>query len=148
MMADLKMQWKVPFDHITSFGYYYYVIEVLYISHVATLKLSMLVFYLRIFPKKNIRRVILAPIAVTVVYGILFMVLAVFQCSPLSFIWTGWDGEDSGTCITYPIIWAQAAFSIALDFWMLALPVSQVIGLQLHWKKKLGVILMFAVGLL
>lgn len=31
-----------------------------------------------------------------------------------------------------------AAISIAEDVWMLAIPLSQLHSLQLHWKKKIG----------
>lgn len=41
---------------------------------------------------------------------------------------------------------ARAAVSVALDVWMLAIPLSQLPGLKLHWKKKVSVGLMFFVG--
>jgi hypothetical protein len=44
--------------------------------------------------------------------------------------------------------WAGAAISILIDLWMLGLPLSQVIHLQIHWKRKLAVALMFGVGAL
>lgn len=43
---------------------------------------------------------------------------------------------------------ANAGISIALDAWMLALALSQIIPINLHWKKKVGVALMFGVGTL
>jgi hypothetical protein len=46
------------------------------------------------------------------------------------------------------LVWANAASSIVLDLWMLVLPLSQLRVLQLHWKKKVGVALMFSVGVL
>jgi hypothetical protein len=123
--------------------------EVLYFSQVATIKLSLLCFYLRIFPKKNIKRIILGTIGVDVLYGIIFVFLGIFQCSPVSFFWTKWDEAHQGKCFhNNAMAWANACISIILDFWMLALPISQIIGLQLHWKKKLGVAMMFTVGTL
>jgi hypothetical protein len=44
--------------------------------------------------------------------------------------------------------WSNAAISIVLDAWMLGLPMSQVVKLKLHWKKKIGVAMMFVVGTL
>ncbi len=44
--------------------------------------------------------------------------------------------------------WANAGISIALDFWMLGLPMTQLTQLNLGWKKKLGVAAMFGVGAL
>lgn len=41
---------------------------------------------------------------------------------------------------------ARAGVSVGLDAWMLAIPLSQLPGLKLHWKKKVSVGLMFFVG--
>lgn len=38
--------------------------------------------------------------------------------------------------------------SIALDLWILAIPLWQLRSLKMHWKKKVGVALMFCVGTL
>ncbi|KAK7703044.1 hypothetical protein SLS64_009315 [Diaporthe eres] len=39
-----------------------------------------------------------------------------------------------------------SAISIVEDVWMLAIPLSQLHSLQLHWKKKIGVAIMFCTG--
>jgi hypothetical protein len=44
--------------------------------------------------------------------------------------------------------WANAAISIALDLWMIAIPMWQIRNLNLHWKKKVGVAVMLLVGTL
>ncbi len=46
------------------------------------------------------------------------------------------------------LAWINAAVSIAVDIWMLAIPMSQLWGLQLPWKKKTGVAMMFGLGVL
>jgi hypothetical protein len=123
--------------------------EVLYFSQVVTIKLSLLCFFLRIFPQKKMKWTILATIGVNIVYGITFVFLGIFQCAPVSFFWTKWDGEQSGVCYhNNAMAWANASISILLDIWMLAIPLSQIYGLQLHWKKKVGVAMMFTVGTL
>jgi hypothetical protein len=139
----------VPFDSITSFGLYFYTIEVLYFAQIALIKLSLLLFYHRIFPQKIIRRIIRGTIGFVVLYGVIFTLLGTFQCTPVSYFWTKWDGEHKGKCIGINVMaWVNAGMGILLDFWMLALPFSQIYGLQLHWKKKVGVALMFTVGTL
>lgn len=73
--------------------------------------------------------------------------MALAQCRPVSYYWQGWDGLHDGHCIgIHALAWASAAVSIILDFWMLGLPLSQLVPLQMHWKKKLAVALMFGVG--
>jgi hypothetical protein len=46
------------------------------------------------------------------------------------------------------IVWSHAAISIVIDVWMLALPVWQIRSLQMHWKRKLAIGLMFGTGTL
>ncbi|KAJ0163189.1 hypothetical protein CTA2_3374 [Colletotrichum tanaceti] len=140
--------WTVPFDDVTSFGYWFFVMEPMYFGHLTLLKMSLLFFYLRIFSHdRAVRRLIWATVAFNAVFGTAFIFLAVFQCTPISFYWTKWDLEHAGTCLDInAIAWANAGISILLDFWMLALPLSQIRSLNLHWKKKVGVAMMFFVG--
>lgn len=113
------------------------------------IKLCVLFFYLRIFPGTIILRLIWATIGATMLSLVLFGVLALTQCQPISHYWQGWDGLHEGHCLGInALAWAVAGVSIILDCWMLALPLSQLIYLQLHWLKKLGVVLMFGVGTL
>lgn len=46
------------------------------------------------------------------------------------------------------MILSHAITSIVIDLWMLAIPLSQMINIQLSWSKKAGVILMFCLGTL
>jgi hypothetical protein len=126
-----------------------YVNEILYSTEVFTVKICILIFYLRIFPGSTIRRLIWFTIVANIVGLVAFDVATIFQCRPVQHYWEGWDGEHKGHCLSInSLVWANAAISIFFDFWMLALPLSQIRPMSLHWKKKLGVSLMFAVGLL
>ncbi|KAJ0349057.1 hypothetical protein COL154_013663 [Colletotrichum chrysophilum] len=140
--------WTVPFDRITDFGYWFFVMEPMYFAQVTLLKMSLLFFYMRIFSHNNMcKKLIWGTVAFNAVFGLTFIFVAVFQCTPISFYWTKWDGETPGTCLDInAIAWANAGISIVLDFWMLALPLSQIKSLNLHWKKKIGVAMMFFVG--
>lgn len=145
-----KDVWTLSFSTITAFVKWFYVIEVLYFFNVAMLKISLLFFFMRIFPAKEVRRLIWATIAFDVMFGLAFIFAAIFQCRPISHYWERWDGEHSdGQCVNINAIgWANAAISIGLDIWMLALPLWQVSKLKLAWKKKISVALMFFVGTL
>uniref|UniRef100_A0A8H7NJ48 CFEM domain-containing protein n=1 Tax=Bionectria ochroleuca TaxID=29856 RepID=A0A8H7NJ48_BIOOC len=79
--------------------------------------------------------------------GVGFVFLTIFQCQPISYFWQKWDGLHDGTCLdANTIAWANASSGIALDVWILAIPLLQLRKLQLKWKKKIGVVLMFLVG--
>ncbi|KAI1498181.1 hypothetical protein F5X99DRAFT_339973 [Biscogniauxia marginata] len=139
--------WTLTPDQITDFARGFWIITLLYFSEVFVLKLALLFFYLRIFPKPIIRRLLWGTVVFNIIFGLAFILTATFQCWPISYNWTNWRGEGGGKCVNISAIaWANAAVSIALDIWMLALPLSQLRELKLHWKKKVGVALMFCVG--
>jgi hypothetical protein len=87
--------WTLPFDMITRFGVYFYTLEILYFAQVMLLKMTLLLFYLQIFPGPA-RRLLWATVVVNGIFGVSFMLLATFQCTPISFFWTNWDGEHKG----------------------------------------------------
>lgn len=141
--------WTLTPQQITDFLFYFYLQTVFYFTNVTLIKLCLLLFYLRIFPSQTVRRLLWGTLAFTAMYGVTFFFLAIFQCTPVRHFWLHWDGEHVGKCLNLSAIgWANAAFSIVLDFWMLAIPLSQLRNLTLNWKKKVGVGLMFFVGTL
>lgn len=118
-----------------------------YFLNLATLKLSLLLFYLRIFPSQKLRWLLWGTVVFDVLFGFSFVIASIVQCKPIDYFWLQWDGEHQGHCVNINALgWSNAAISIALDVWMLALPLSQLPTLRLHWKKKVAVALMFTVG--
>lgn len=141
--------WTLTPKMITDFQFYFYLMAILYFTQVMLVKLCLLLFYLRIFPAQGVRRLLWGTVVFDVAFGVFFFFLAIFQCTPISYFWQEWDNEHEGHCLNKSAIaWANAAISIALDIWMLAIPLAQLKTLKLHWKKKIGVALMFCVGTL
>ncbi|OJJ50368.1 hypothetical protein ASPZODRAFT_149708 [Penicilliopsis zonata CBS 506.65] len=139
--------WTLKPDQITRFLLFFYHISWFYLALVALLKLALLFFYRRIFPGKGVQLILWVTIFVDIVFGLVFVCVSVFQCQPIDYYWNRWDGEHQGTCLNInAITWSNAIISIALDLWMLAIPLWQLTKLQMHWKKKAGVALMFCVG--
>jgi hypothetical protein len=141
--------WTVSFDNVTNFVKYLYALEVLYFLQITLTKLTLLFFFLRIFPKRLVRRLLWATIVFNILWGTAFVIVAIFQCQPISYYWNKWDGTGSGKCVDVNgLAWTNAIISIVLDIWMLALPLYEVFHLQLTWRKKLSVAVMFCVGTL
>lgn len=141
--------WTLKPQQITNFGYYLYVFTAIYFTNLAIVKLAFLFFYLRVFPRPIVRRLLWSTIITVMVWGLVFLFVSVFQCRPISYYWTRWDDEHKGSCVNpSAVAWANGAISIALDVWMIGIPLSQLQGLNLDWKKKVGVGAMFCVGLL
>ncbi|KAH7068527.1 hypothetical protein FB567DRAFT_573960 [Paraphoma chrysanthemicola] len=139
--------WTVPHESITNFVHFVYTMEILYFLQNALIKLSLLFFLLRIFPKPIIRKLIWAAVGFTALWGVASVLAGIFQCHPISFYWKSWDHETPGKCININALnWSNAIISILLDIWMLAIPLYEVSHIQLSWRKKLGVACMFFVG--
>ncbi|PSR80164.1 hypothetical protein BD289DRAFT_441274 [Coniella lustricola] len=139
--------WTLQPDMITSFAYWFYHMEYAYFLNLVLLKASILFFYLKIFPNRTVRALLWGTIIYNAIWGALFILLSIFQCQPISYYWTNWDGMHEGKCLnTNAIGWANAITSIVEDIWMVAIPLSQLSGLQLHFKKKIGVAIMFCTG--
>ena len=141
--------WTQTPKEITNSIMFFYVLAVMYFAQVMLVKLSITCFYMRIFPARETQRLLWGTFAFTAVWGTAYTLTAIFQCRPVSYFWTHWDGLHEGHCMdSNAIAWSHAAINIALDFWALAIPLWQLRALQLHWKKKVGVALMFCVGTL
>lgn len=141
--------WTLPFTDITKFTQFFYYLEIIYFFEVASLKLALLFFYIRIFPSGTTRKLLWGTVIVDVLFGLTFVLVAIFQCQPLSYYWKMWDRQHEGKCLDInSIAWSNAGISIGIDLWMLALPLLQLRKLNLDWRKKIGVAIMFCVGTL
>lgn len=141
--------WTVSFDQITTFIRFFSIMEIIYFLDMAIIKLALLFFYLRIFLSTNTRRLLIATIVFNSLLGIAFFFVAIFQCNPINYAWEKWDGEHEGQCLNInAMVKSHAIISIVLDIWMLAIPLWHLKNLNIDWKRKVGVALMFSVGTL
>ncbi len=141
--------WTLTPMQITNFGKFFYIMASLYYLQTTLLKLSFISFYIRIFPSTNTRRLLCGTFGFTATWGLGFVVASIFQCQPMDYYWTKWDGMHTGSCIDANAAgWSNAATSIALDIWILGIPLWKLRDLQLHWKKKVSVAIMFCIGTL
>ncbi|KND89451.1 hypothetical protein TOPH_05819 [Tolypocladium ophioglossoides CBS 100239] len=143
--------WGLQPADLTAFARYFYIMEILYLILMTLIKLTLSLFYLDIFCGKIVRRLLWGMVVFHIAFGIAFVVKVIFQCSPISFYWRKFDISQApdGHCIDINASgWANAAIGVAVDFWLIAIPLSQVKKLNLHWKKKVGAALMFLTGAL
>ncbi|OTA59298.1 hypothetical protein K449DRAFT_113599 [Hypoxylon sp. EC38] len=139
--------WFVPHDNITEILRLYYFDELIYITSLSLTKVSILFFYLKVFPKRSFRIWTWVLIGINLVYAITYDFLLIFQCNPISGAWKFWDGEFEAKCISINVLgWSAAAINIALDVAVIVLPLPELFGLSLSLRKRLQIIAMFAVG--
>jgi hypothetical protein len=70
--------------------------ELIYTLVVTGTKISVLFFYLRVFPDKGFRTACQVLIVVTGLYCLELMLSIIFSCTPVSYQWTRWDGLHKG----------------------------------------------------
>lgn len=145
-----KDTWTLPSHELTTFTEWLYIMEVLYLAELSLIKLSLSLFYVRIFPGTIIKRLLWGTVIFNILYGATFVITAIFQCTPINYFWTQYVEDHAvGKCININAFgWANAAISVALDIWMISIPLSQIPKLKLHWTKKFGVAIMFFLGAL
>ncbi|KAI5362706.1 hypothetical protein Slin15195_G100850 [Septoria linicola] len=141
--------WTIPFDRITKILKVFWILELQYTSLGGLVKISLLLTYLRFFSSPRFRIAVFIVIALNVAYLLTFVTAAALQCTPVSYSWHRWDGEHKGHCVPLNrLVWAGAVFNIILDFAVLALPIMQLWKMNLNYRKKFLVMLMFGVGFL
>lgn len=143
--------WGLHPSNVVDFELYSYIMQILYIALMALVKLNTSVFYLNIFSGTIVRRYIWGTIVYHITFLIIFVAGTIFQCTPIGYQWADFGFMESsrpeGNCININAAsCANAALNVASDFWLLAIPLTQIKGLRLHWKKKVGVALMFMTG--
>jgi len=109
-----------------------------------TVKLSILLFYLRIFPSDRFRFWTKALMIWISLRTISFFIAVCLQCNPVDAIW---DLNVKGKCVNaLALVFAGAGFSIAEDICIILLPIPCLQTLNLSFKRRLALIFMFALG--
>lgn len=108
-------------------------------------KVSILLFYLRVFPVKSVRLASWAMIAYCGASFVAFSLVTIFRCKPIAYAWD--KNIQGGSCINYKAVaLAYAAIDIQQDILIIILPISALLKLQLCLKKKISMYAMFGVG--
>ncbi|KZL79864.1 cfem domain-containing protein [Colletotrichum incanum] len=141
--------WALSYDEITRFMQVFFAFEVIYTLSISALKASILFFYIRVFSmiSSTFTLVLWTTQAFNLAFCVAFTVANLAQCRPFSNAWEAWDGNHPGYCINvYALFISHAAINIALDVWLLVLPVTQVLWLNLRKRQKAEIMFMFGLG--
>ncbi|KAH7233440.1 hypothetical protein BKA59DRAFT_504339 [Fusarium tricinctum] len=125
--------------------------QILFISGLGAVKTSILFFYLRIFPSEKFRKVVWVTIWFNIITTSTILILNFTVGRSVQLVWRGAQDLDA-SIKTYgvglKIGFAHSAVNIALDIWMLILPMTQLYNLGLRRHKKIRVMSMFSMGVL
>jgi hypothetical protein len=127
----------------------FYIDETFYLVILALTKISILYFYLRIFPTRGFRIAAYIIMGWVAISHLIFVFMQVFQCTPINYVWEGWTGEfGPHRCVDVNTLsYIAAGFNIAQDAVLIVLPLPLLLGLNANRRTKAGIILMFSLGI-
>ncbi|KEY66972.1 hypothetical protein S7711_05092 [Stachybotrys chartarum IBT 7711] len=141
--------WTLDVDLMTSALKYFFALETIYLGLLCVIKVAIVCFYLRIFPQKTFQRLGYVAISFIVLSTTVILSCTIMQCRPISFTWEGWmSDERNDKCLDLTQLASTAAgFNILHDLIILILPLPYVYKLQVARRTKLGIMLMFSLGI-
>jgi len=120
--------------------------EALYGVILSLVKGSIIFFYLRIFgAKPGFRISAFCVLGFIILWAVSIILETFLLCRPLAF---NWDSSIKGICGDRNTVYVSAgALNVVTDFMVMALPIPHILKLQLAFKRKIGLIVMFSLGL-
>jgi hypothetical protein len=143
--------WTLAPSAISKLAQWFVAMGIFYVVIMTIIKTSLTLFYLDLFTGTHFRKLIWGTIILLVASCISFVIGTLVQCVPLKFTWEQFNGSDpsQGQCININAFgWANAAINIAVDLWLLVIPLIQLYNLDTNWKRKLSAASMFLTGVM
>ncbi|KAL0938204.1 CFEM domain-containing protein [Colletotrichum truncatum] len=128
----------------------FYIEAPIYLILLGLTKVSILCFYLRLFPYEGFCRLCHILLVIVITTTTLWAVLAIVQCRPISYNWEGWKGDFEGQvkCVNLNVLsWTSSVISITLDAIILIMPMPLIIKVKSTARRKIAIISMFSLGI-
>ncbi|KAF2462796.1 uncharacterized protein BDR25DRAFT_152969, partial [Lindgomyces ingoldianus] len=110
------------------------------------IKLSLLLFYRRIFPIQNFEKMVTIAAVIVILWFIPGFLGETFLCWPIDVMWTDF-AHAAEKCGDYGLFFAiMISFEIVIDFLILVLPIAQVLQLQMSWNSRATLAGIFMLG--
>ncbi|KAF5266326.1 hypothetical protein BFJ63_vAg4648 [Fusarium oxysporum f. sp. narcissi] len=117
--------------------------QAIYVTLLASVKASMLAFFIRVFPTSFMQKSSKAALVFVGMWLIAYLCACIFLCNPVSAQWTA-----QGKCGAYiPMIQSLIATNAIGDLIIMALPMHSVWNLKTRRAEKIGITSCFALGL-
>jgi hypothetical protein len=127
---------------------YFFGFVVMYKTQISLAKISVCLFLLRIFQSATFRYTTYTIIGLNAAIAVTWVLTDTLRCIPVHLAWDQWETKEQGTCVNFIMVTFVNAFvNIGVDTVMVLMPVYEVSKLNLSARKKLGVSVMFAMGL-
>ncbi|KAL8756077.1 MAG: hypothetical protein Q9184_004616 [Pyrenodesmia sp. 2 TL-2023] len=140
-----------PIPDVVRYIQMMYAVELTYCVLITTTKLSILLFYRRVFMNQTTSlrfRVAWYAIMVwTFLWGISTFFAAAFQCNPPSYYWSKYTRKTHGSCLNLTVLLVvTASTNIVTDVALLILPMPVVWNSKIEPSQKFAVTGIFLLG--
>ncbi|KAI4197699.1 MAG: hypothetical protein LQ350_005768 [Teloschistes chrysophthalmus] len=139
-----RHQLMLSLDYIKKFLLNDWTIQIIFASSITVTRLSLLVFYHRLFPVKRFTIIALITGCVLIAWWISFLFAIIFSCVPVE---SYWNKAIVGHCINeHTLSWGITGSELVVNIIMIILPIPWLWHLRLAWTKKLALIGIFSLG--
>ncbi|TLD14587.1 hypothetical protein PspLS_11006 [Pyricularia sp. CBS 133598] len=144
--------WALTIDQIQQIYQVLYIYTFIYGGACGSVKLSILFFYMRVFGTRDLvtsrlfKAAIYMGICLSLLYPITIWVTMGNVCKPVTHFWTQFTGTP-GTCIDINTFFlALAIINMLIDFYVLLIPIPQILALNMSTRKKGAVLGLMLIG--
>ncbi|KAI0170976.1 hypothetical protein BJ166DRAFT_517461 [Pestalotiopsis sp. NC0098] len=144
---DIQVVVSMP-GAVTSLYKSLFAAELCYGMSSSLAKLSLLAFYLRVFPTERVRWSCIILGSICIMWTIAIQIVNLLQCRPLKAFWTpALQAEPTTHCVdTILFFLGNSIVNCVIDLATLALPIQEIMKLHTTQKKKLGIAGVFLLG--
>lgn len=136
-------------EQYRNFLKYYYLDTAQFFVALATCKISICLFLLRISQFNKLRRMLYGLIGFLVLTHLVLFFLEVFQCSPVDKVW---NLDEPGKCFSEQMIMniliAQCVLSFITDFICAAFPIVLLRNLKIKKQSKIALCCLMGLGII
>ena len=141
-----KHQLMLSLDHIKKFLLNDWTVQIMFASAISVTRLSLLVFYHRLFPVRRFTIVAVIMGVILIAWWISFLFAIIFSCVPVG---SFWDKSIVGDCVNeHTLSWGVTGSELVVNIILLVLPIPWLWDLRLALTKKLALIGVFLLGCL
>jgi hypothetical protein len=116
----------------------------LYVPTISTTKISILLFYRRLFPHQRFRQLVWFLVVFTAAYMVAMSLATLLECTPVDY---AWNPMLDGQCVNInKMTLVGGAINVATDFVVLLMPMPLVLGLRISLRRRLQVVAIFFLG--
>ncbi|GKZ23063.1 hypothetical protein AbraIFM66951_008995 [Aspergillus brasiliensis] len=135
----------LPTKEVETFMMGDYIFSHFYDVAIASTKLSVLALYYRIFITPKFRLVVILTVVWVILWLMTMEIVLGLECRPIAKFW---DSSVEGTCFNLVAFsYFTNIANLVTDIWIFLLPLPVILRLQITKNKKIGLSLLFSVGL-